>query len=407
MTNIDTSKSTIMQHYHWPEHWQPARVESEHAWKTAQNLPFPSRKDEDWRWLNFEALDLEKLQIEAPKFSCPEKQGEAIVCGLAEAREKHGELVKQIENKLIKVDTDTFSALNAAMSEQGSFVYVPANTRVAEPVNIKVVFGAEDSAAVSRAMIWLARGAQAKVTFEFDSPAHLEKQAFFNFQLEIRVEEGARLDLLELQRFGDHVSYISREYAQVGRDAHINWTYVALGTRLSKNFISVDLMEPGSEALMNGAYFCGSGQLINLDTQQNHIASNAHSNLLYKGAAVGNGKAVWEGMIYVDPIAQQTDSYQTNRNLILDERAEIRTIPGLEINANDVSCSHGATVGRLNDDELFYLESRGIPLREAEKMILEGFFGEVLRNSGDEAMADALVAEISRKYDLNHVDIGV
>lgn len=153
---------------------------------------------------------------------------------------------------------------------------------------------------------------------------------------------------------------------------------------------------------MNGAYFSGSGQLINLDTQQNHLAPQAHSDLLYKGAAIGDGKAVWEGMIFVDYVAQQTDSYQSNRNLILDENAEVKTIPGLEINANDVSCSHGATVGRLNDDELFYSQSRGIPLREAEKIILEGFFEDVLRKSGDEALTESLLAQISEKFDRNH-----
>jgi Fe-S cluster assembly protein SufD len=124
--------------------------------------------------------------------------------------------------------------------------------------------------------------------------------------------------------------------------------------------------------------------------------------LLYKGAAIGDGKAVWEGMIFVDYVAQQTDSYQSNRNLILDENAEVKTIPGLEINANDVSCSHGATVGRLNDDELFYSQSRGIPLREAEKIILEGFFEDVLRKSGDEALTESLLAQISEKFDRNH-----
>ncbi len=137
-----------------------------------------------------------------------------------------------------------------------------------------------------------------------------------------------------------------------------------------------------------GAYFSGSGQVIDLDTQQNHLTAQAHSDLLYKGAAIGSGKAIWEGMIYVDHVAQQTDSYQSNRNLLLDDRAEIKTIPGLEINANDVSCSHGATVGRLNDDELFYSQSRGgIPMREAEKLIVEGFFAEVLAKSNDEALS--------------------
>ncbi|HQC64010.1 MAG TPA: SufD family Fe-S cluster assembly protein, partial [Anaerolineaceae bacterium] len=223
-----------------------------------------------------------------------------------------------------------------------------------------------------------------------------------NFQLEIQLDEGARLELMEVQNLGEHVSYISREYAHVHRDAHLNWTYVALGSRVAKSFITVDLLGPGSETLMNGAYFSGSGQVIDLDTQQNHLTAQAHSDLLYKGAAIGSGKAIWEGMIYVDHVAQQTDSYQSNRNLLLDDHAEIKTIPGLEINANDVSCSHGATVGRLNDDELFYSQSRGIPMREAEKLIVEGFFAEVLAKSNDEALSKKLLEQISEKFDRNH-----
>lgn len=403
MENIDTSKATILRHFHWPAHWQPENKDYLPAWKLAQNLAFPGRKHNDWRWIHFDDLNLETLNPVNVKITQTGAQKGATVMGLSQAKVDCPEIYNQVQNQLIKPETDTFSALNAALGQDGRLIYVPAETRWADPVTVRFDFDAKNAAGISRAVIWLARGAEAKIILEFHSESFMDMQAFFNFQLEIRLDDGARLDLLELQRFGNHVVYVSREYAQVKRNAHLNWTYVALGTQLSKNFITTDLTEPNSEALLNGAYFCGSGQLINLDTQQNHFAPNAHSNLLYKGAAVGNGKAVWEGMIYVDPVAQRTDSYQTNRNLILDERAEIKTIPGLEINANDVSCSHGATVGRLNDDELFYLESRGIPLKEAEKMIVEGFFSEVLRNSGDEAMVEALVTQISNKLDLNHV----
>lgn len=402
MTNIDTSKSTIMKNVHWPQHWQPQTQALKDAWGLAQSLSFPSRKHDDWRWINFEDLNLEALMPVETQISQSGVQKDAVVVPLSIAKDNHADLFNQVHSQLIKPETDTFSAVNKALAQDGRFIYVPANTRWAEPLTVRFGFDSQNGVSMSKAIIWLDHGAEAKINLEFDSETLDEAQAFFNFQLEIRLDDGARLDLLELQRFGNHVAFVSREYAQINRNAHLNWTYVALGTRLSKNFITADLLGPGSEALMNGAYFCGSKQTINLDTQQNHIASNAHSNLLYKGAAVGNGKAIWEGMIYVDPLAQRTDSYQTNRNLILDEKAEIKTIPGLEINANDVSCSHGATVGRLNDDELFYLESRGIPLKEAEKMIVEGFFSEVLRNSGDEAMVEALVSQISDKFDANH-----
>ncbi len=343
---------------------------------------FPWRKNEDWKWINFDHLDLDELTVEKPVITILSSDNQDINASVLKADSK--------ENLLIQPETDTYSALNAALSEELCYIHIPpAKIQKLDPVHVIITLNAHSSAANTRTIIQLDKGAQAKVVLELQSDTHEHLQAFLNFQLEIQLDEGARLELMEVQNLGEHVSYISREYAHVYRDAHLNWTYVALGSRVAKSFITVDLLGPGSETLMNGgAYFSGSGQVIDLDTQQNHLTAQAHSDLLYKGAAIGSGKAIWEGMIYVDHVAQQTDSYQSNRNLLLDDRAEIKTIPGLEINANDVSCSHGATVGRLNDDELFYSQSRGgIPMREAEKLIVEGFFAEVLAKSNDEALS--------------------
>jgi len=391
MKNIDNTKQTIMKNLAWPQHWQ-ASVKNKSAWEIAQSTTFPARKNEDWKWIHFQHLDLEELSVEKP-----------VITVLSSANQYDKVIRADRKNNLfIKLNTDTFSALNAALSEELCCVYIPADTQKTDLIHLKINFDACSSVANTRAIIQLEKGAQAKLLLELETETHSDLQALLNFQLEIRLEEAARLELMEVQNLGEHVSYISREYAQVQSNAHLNWTYIGLGSRVAKSFITVDLLGTGAETLMNGAYFSGSGQMIDLDTQQNHLAPQAHSDLLYKGAAIGSGKAIWEGMIYVDPIAQQTDSYQSNRNLILDDRAEIKTIPGLEINANDVSCSHGATVGRLNDDELFYSQSRGIPVREAEKIILEGFFEDVLRKSGNEEMTKKLITQIFEKYDRNH-----
>ena len=393
MTNIDSTKSSIMKNLRWPEHWQ-ANVQQISAWELAQSLSFPGRKNEDWKWINFAHLDLDELNVEKPVITILSSDNQEINASVLKADSK--------ENLLIQPETDAYSALNAALSEELCYIHIPAKIQKLDPVHVIITLNAHSSAANTRAIIQLDKGAQAKVVLELQNDTHERLQAFLNFQLEIQLDEGARLELMEVQNLGEHVSYISREYAHVHRDAHLNWTYVALGSRVAKSFITVDLLGPGSETLMNGAYFSGSGQVIDLDTQQNHLTAQAHSDLLYKGAAIGSGKAIWEGMIYVDHVAQQTDSYQSNRNLLLDDRAEIKTIPGLEINANDVSCSHGATVGRLNDDELFYSQSRGIPMREAEKLIVEGFFAEVLAKSNDEALSKKLLEQISEKFDRNH-----
>jgi len=135
-----------------------------------------------------------------------------------------------------------------------------------------------------------------------------------------------------------------------------------------------------------------------LDTQQNHLAPHTTSDLLYKGAAVGKSRTVWEGMIYVDPKAMQTDGYQTNRNLVLSPNAEVSALPGLEILADDVRCSHGATIGKLDEDELFYLQTRGIPRVEAEQLIMEGFFGEIIEQVPIPALQTELKEILSARF---------
>ncbi len=294
MKNIDNTKRTIMKNLHWPEHWQ-ADVQRASAWETAQSMTFPERKNEDWKWINFEYLDLDTLNVEKPLITVLSRTNHGISVLRADSK----------ENLLIKPDVDTYSALNAALSEELCTIHIPKNGQELDTIHVTVKFNARNTVANTRAIIQLEKHAQAKVILELQTDTYKDLQALLNFQLEIRLDEGARLELMEVQNLGEHVSYISREYAHVHRDAHLNWTYVGLGSRVAKSFITVDLLGKGAETLMNGVYFSGSGQVIDLDTQQNHLAAQAHSDLLYKGAAIGNGKAIWEGMIYVDHIAQQ------------------------------------------------------------------------------------------------------
>jgi Fe-S cluster assembly protein SufD len=145
--------------------------------------------------------------------------------------------------------------------------------------------------------------------------------------------------------------------------------------------------------------FPENSQVVNIETRQNHWVPSTTSDLLYKTAVAQDGRSIWHGMIYVDPQAQQTDAYQSNRNLVLDDSADVKSIPGLEIHADDVKCSHGATVGRIDSEELFYLKARGIPEKEAEKLIIEGFFNQILNNFSLEKtrveMRERLIERIS------------
>jgi Fe-S cluster assembly protein SufD len=177
----------------------------------------------------------------------------------------------------------------------------------------------------------------------------------------------------------------------------VDWIYGALGTRLTKAFADLDLEGEGSSGRMSGFYFTDRDQHLDLDTQQNHHAPHTTSDLLFKGALKGESRSVWQGMIYVAPNAQKTDGYQANRNLVLEKTARADSIPGLEILADDVRCTHGATVGKIDPDHMFYLRSRGIPEIEAQRLIVEGFFNPIMDRIPFEKVRDRLMAAIENR----------
>jgi Fe-S cluster assembly protein SufD len=197
--------------------------------------------------------------------------------------------------------------------------------------------------------------------------------------VEIKVGNSASFKFVELQSWGKNVWNFSHERIRVERDGKLDWIFGAVGSRLTKNFSELDLAGEGAQGRMSGFYFTDGSQHLDHDTQQNHLAPHTTSDLLFKGALKGRSRSVWQGMIYVAPGAQKTDGYQANRNLVLDEGARADSIPGLEILADDVRCTHGATVGKLEKEPLFYLLSRGIPPGDAERLIVEGFFDPIMQ----------------------------
>jgi Fe-S cluster assembly protein SufD len=197
--------------------------------------------------------------------------------------------------------------------------------------------------------------------------------------VEIHVGDGANLRFVELQSWGEHVWNFSHERARVGRNGTLDWIFGAIGSHVTKNFSDLDLFGEGASGRMSGFYFTNGKQHLDHDTQQNHLAAHTTSDLLFKGALKDNSRSVWQGMIYVAPGAQKTDGYQANRNLVLSSTARADSIPGLEILADDVRCTHGATVGKIDPDQVFYFRSRGLPRDEAERLIVEGFFDPIMQ----------------------------
>jgi Fe-S cluster assembly protein SufD len=197
--------------------------------------------------------------------------------------------------------------------------------------------------------------------------------------IEIYVGKQANFRFVELQSLGRHVWNFTHERVQVDQDGQLDWIFGAIGGHLTKNFAELDLISSGAEGKMSGFYFLDKNQHLDYDSQQNHLAPNTTSNLLFKGALVDESRSVWQGMIYVAPGADKTDGYQANRNLLLSKQSRADSIPGLEILANDVRCTHGATVGKIDPDQIFYLMARGIARQDAEKLIVEGFFDPIMQ----------------------------
>jgi Fe-S cluster assembly protein SufD len=305
------------------------------------------------------------------------KQG-VVFTDLATAAKKHPNLLKKALGQVVKPSEGKFAAMAGALANRGVLLYVPKGVAVDEPLHSMLWGPGSGLAYFSHILVWVEDGASVTYVHEAASPT-ADGQALHAGIVELHVGEGASLRFVELQSWGEHVWNFSHERAQLERDANLDWIFGALGSKLTKNFSEINLEGEGSTARMSGFYFTDGEQHLDHDTQQNHLAPHTTSDLLFKGALEDKSRSVWQGMIHVAPVAQRTDGYQANRNLVLSKHARADSIPGLEIQADDVRCTHGATVGKIDETELFYLLSRGIPDRDARRLIVEGFFDPIMQ----------------------------
>lgn len=404
------------------------------AWNAYETLPFPSRKDEAWRRTDIRRLQTTQFVLpnkdkftfsQVPPSKClasitkDEHKAGQIVSGMVEpvrqldaelvdqgviftdfqtAEIEHPQLLREILGQVVKPDEDKFTALAAALAQDGILLYVPKDVVIHAPLHSLYCGAGEHNAFINHLVIWLEDGAQATFVHESASPNKgSEGQVFHNGIVEIYVGKHATLNFVELQSWSDNVWSFTRERARVMDDGHLDWIYGAVGSHLTKNFSDIDLMAPGAFCRMSGFYFSNGEQHFDHDTQQNHLSKQTTSDLLFKGALLDNSQSVWQGMIYVAPGANGTDGYQANRNLILSKGARADSIPGLEILADDVRCTHGATVGKIDENELFYLLSRGIPLAEAEQLIVTGFFAKIMERIPFEGVQNRFLEAIKEK----------
>jgi len=404
----------------------------ERAWQSFIDLPMPETTDEPWRRTSLKEFDPSIFRL--PKIGefnglspvpeeilyplIGESHGGQIVLlpggvqieinqekidpsviftDLITAENEHADILAKTLGQTVRADEGKFAALASSLGSNGVLVYVPRGVKVAEPLH-SVMWGSGNNLAhLSHIILWLEEESALTYVHEAASPlADIGKKMHAGI-VEIHVGAGANLRFVELQSFGKDVYNFTHERARVARDGNIDWIFVAGGSHLTKSFYDLELVGEGASGRMSGFYFTDGNQHLDHDTQQNHLAANTTSDLLFKGALLEQSRSVWQGMIYVAPGAQNADGYQANRNLILSRDARADSIPGLEILADDVRCTHGATVGKIDPEEIFYLQSRGIPTKDAQRILVEGFFDPVVQRIPFDGVRKRLVKSVSQK----------
>ncbi|HEX6924205.1 MAG TPA: Fe-S cluster assembly protein SufD [Longimicrobiaceae bacterium] len=319
-----------------------------------------------------------------------------ILTSLEQAVSEYADLVQRYLGTAVNAEDGKFAALNTANWTGGTFLFVPRNVKVELPVRSFRWISDEGSALFGRTLIVAEENAEVVVMDEVGS-ADFERQSFSNAAAEILAGEGAKVTYVSLQRWGSGVIHLTTDRLVAGRDARITTLYTTLGSDLTRADVRCRLQAPGAHVDMLGLYLGEGKQHFDHETLQDHVAPHASSNLLFKGALNDEARSVFRGLIRVHPGAQRTDAYQTNRNLVLSNRARADSLPNLEIGADDVRCSHAATVGQLDEEEIFYLLSRGIPRPEAMRLVIFGFFGEVLEQLEVPEVRAEIVRAIERK----------
>ncbi len=402
------------------------------AWDAFEKLPIPTVSEEAWRRTDLRPLpagsfhlptssEVQELPMPPAELLEPlvgDQHGGQIVLtpassqvfldpglsakgvvftDLETAENQHSDLLAPILGQIVRADEGKFSALAASLARQGVLVYVPRGVQVDQPLHSILWGPGANLAYFSHILVWIEEGASLTYIHEAASQTEPHGQSLHAGIVEIHVGAGANLRFVELQSWGEHVWNFSHERARVGRDGNLDWIFGAVGSHLTKNFSDLDLAGQGATGRMSGFYFTDGVQHLDHDTQQNHLAPNTTSDMLFKGALKESSRSVWQGMIYVAPGAQKTDGYQANRNLVLSRKARADSIPGLEILADDVRCTHGATVGKIDAEQVFYLRSRGIPYAEAERLIVEGFFDPIMQRIPFEGVRERFQLAIADK----------
>ncbi len=372
-------------------------------------LPLPTTRDEHWRFTDLRGFDpdawdtVATTPAEVPSLLELDVSGAATIdeSGIRLEGVPDGVRFEALTDdnpllgSLVRPD-DKFRAHNAAAWQHGLLVHVPAGVELERPLYVRVASTAPGGSLFWRVLVVAEPGSRFTLVQELTSAAD-ELEAYVNGVVEVVVRDGAKAEIVNVQRLSTRAWLFASCHASVGRDAELDWVEGGFGSARGKTWIQNDLAGRGATSRVTGAYFADGSQHLDYDTYQLHAAPDTTSDFAFKGALRDTAATVWRGMIHVEEGAQKTNAYQENRNLLLSKTATANSIPGLEILANDVRCTHGATLSQVDREQLFYLMARGLPRSDAERLIVRGFFQDVLDRIEIEPVKDALGAALEAR----------
>jgi Fe-S cluster assembly protein SufD len=389
----------------------PTRAEALEAYR---GLPVPDTTEEAWRFTDLRGFDPEAFggqngHVGPPPVMVERAMVELDTAGTALVTEAGIEIERAPEgirfeplsedhprlHELVGWD-EKFAAHNAAVWTNGLLVEVPKGVVVEKPLYVRIANSLDSGSLFFRLLVVAEPESRFSVIEEYASESP-ELAAYTNAAVELFVEQAARLEYVSIQNLSRETWHFASHHARVARDAELDWVAGGFGSKKGKVRIQNDLAGPGSTSRVTGAYFADGAQHLDYDTFQEHEAPSTTSDFAFKGALRDRASSVWRGMIRVEPDAQKTNAYQENRNLLLSAQAHADSIPGLEIMANDVRCTHGATVGQVDREQLFYLMARGLSRAEAERLIVRGFFSDILDRIELEPVRETLGAALEAR----------
>jgi len=318
-----------------------------------------------------------------------------ILCPLERAFQEHRELVSEWYSKRLMIDRHKLEAANAAFWSGGAFLYVPAGVVVEDPFEIVYAIDRPGVAQYGRTLVVGAPASDFRV-HEYDLAENFDGQALHAGAFELYLQDGARCRLAQLQDWGSgEVFDVSTRFVGVGRDAHCHWLPALLGGHLTRQHLELAIREPGGDMAFRGLFFTQGHEHLDVFAVDLHETGPSGGDVHWRGAATGESRASFEGLIQIDPGAQQTHTYLQIHSMMLSPRARLDAIPSVLVSADDVSASHGGTVGELDEDAIFYMQTRGLDRAAAVRVIVEGFFEPLLAELADEPLAEVVRAKLA------------